>query len=174
MTASTTVGFNTIPIGAVSSGSLFLLTVAMVIGASPSGTGGGLKTTTFTALWAEMIAVFRRRDVTTFLGKVIPEVRMRSAVAGAVFYVLTLAAGLYALTLVESAPLDDQLFECASALGTVGLSRGITGSLTAAGKIILIALMFVGRLGPVVLGMAFFRSTAPASTTERLEEDVAL
>lgn len=172
MTASTTVGFNTIPIGAISAGSLFLLTVVMVIGASPSGTGGGLKTTTFTALWAEMISVVRRRDRTTFLGKVIPEVRMRAAVAGAVFYVLTLTAGLYAFSLVETAPLPDQMFECASALGTVGLSRGITGSLTAAGKLILILLMFVGRIGPVVLGMAFFRPTTTAIPAS--EEDVAV
>jgi len=172
MSASTTVGFNSIPIGAVSSSSLFLLTIVMVIGASPSGTGGGLKTTTFSALWAEMMSVMRRRDVTTFWGKVIPEVRMRSAVAGAVFYVLTLTAGVYALALVETSPLPDQMFECASALGTVGLSRGITATLTTPGKCILIALMFVGRLGPIVLGMAFFRSRMPVPTGG--EEDVAV
>jgi trk system potassium uptake protein TrkH len=73
------------------------------------------------------------------------------------FYVLTLAAGIYALALVETSPLPDQVFECASVLGTVGLSRGITGSLTTLGKVTIIALMFLGRVGPVVSGMAFFQ-----------------
>lgn len=172
MSASTTVGFNSIPIAPLSASSLFLLTVIMVIGASPSGTGGGLKTTTFSALWAEMVSVLRRRDVTTFLGKVIPEVRMRAAVANIMFYSLALAAGIYALALVEPSPLPDQMFECASALGTVGLSRGITGSLSMTGKCIIIALMFIGRVGPVVLGMAFV--DPPKETSNRSEEDVAI
>lgn len=173
MTASTTVGFNTIPIGGLSAGSLLLLTAVMIIGASPSGTGGGLKTTTFTALWAEMMSVARRRDKSTFLGCEIPEHRMRAATATMMFYLLTLAAGAYALALVEKTPLPDQVFECASALGTVGLSRGITGSLTPAGKAIIIALMFLGRVGPVVLGMAFFKR--PASLVAApLKEDMAI
>lgn len=172
MTASTTVGFNTIPIGGLSASSMFLLTVVMIIGASPSGTGGGLKTTTFTALWAAMMGVARRRDKTTFLGREIPEHRMRAAVATMMFYVLTLAAGIYALALVENAPLPDQMFECASALGTVGLSRGITGGLTPVGKAIIIALMFLGRVGPVVLGMAFFKRSKEVEPTSR--EDLAV
>jgi hypothetical protein len=67
--ASTTVGFDTLPIGGLSASSLFLLTVIMVIGASPSGTGGGLKTTTFTALWAVMKSVIDRREKNVFLGR---------------------------------------------------------------------------------------------------------
>lgn len=172
MSASTTVGFNTLPIGPLSSASLYLLILVMLIGASPSGTGGGLKTTTFSALWAEMTSVVRRRNVTTFLGKAIPEVRMRAAVAGMMLYAMTLAIGIYALALVESSPLPDLMFEAASALGTVGLSRGITASLTPTGKCILIALMFVGRVGPVVIGMSFFVSR-PETTAEEMQ-DVAI
>jgi trk system potassium uptake protein TrkH len=86
--------------------------------------------------------------------------------------VLTLSIGAYALALVERAPLPDQIFECASALGTVGLSRGITGSLSPAGKIIIVALMFLGRLGPVAFGMAFFRE--PSDSDNSGEEDVAI
>jgi len=173
MTASTTVGFDTIPIGGLSASSLFLLTVVMIIGASPSGTGGGLKTTTFTALWSVMVSVVRRRDQTTFLGREIPSARLRAAAATMMFYVLTLAAGLYALALVEKSPLADQMFECASALGTVGLSRGITAGLTSPGKLIIIALMFLGRVGPVALGMAFFQP-AKAPGEPMLKEDVAI
>ncbi|HEY9172117.1 MAG TPA: potassium transporter TrkG, partial [Verrucomicrobiae bacterium] len=113
------------------------------------------------------------RDTATFLGREIPEHRMRAAVATMMFYVLTLAAGIYALALVEKAPLPDQMFECASALGTVGLSRGITASLTPLGKAIIIALMFLGRVGPVVLGMAVFRRAA-AQDAPSLKEDVVV
>lgn len=173
MTASTTVGFNTIPIAGLSASSLFLLVVVMMIGASPSGTGGGIKTTTFTALWAVMMAVVRRRSEPVFMGREIPEARVRGAVAAFLFYCVTLAAGVYALALVEQSPLADLVFEGASALGTVGLSRGITSSLTAWGKVIVILLMFLGRVGPVAMGMAFFR--IPATPARDLpEEDVAI
>ena len=100
MTASTTVGFNTVPIGGLSASSLFLLVVVMMIGASPSGTGGGIKTTTFTALWAVMASVVRRRPEPVFMGREIPEARLRAALAGFLFYCLTLAAGVYAVWLM--------------------------------------------------------------------------
>lgn len=173
MTASTTVGFNTVPIGELSSSSLLLLVLIMLIGASPSGTGGGIKTTTFTALWAVMVSVIRRQREPVFLGREIPEVRVRAAMASSLFYCLVLAGGSYALALCETAPLADQVFECASALGTVGLSRGITGTMTPWGKLVIIGLMFLGRVGPVVLATAFF--TAPASNNPDVpEEDVAI
>lgn len=177
MTASTTVGFNTLPIGELSASSVLLLVILMIIGASPAGTGGGLKTTTFTALWAQMTAVLRRKPVTTFLGRQIPDLRIRAAAAATMFYLLTLTVGLYLLELVESFEPADQLFECASALGTVGLSRGITGGLSVPGKWIIIALMFLGRLGPLVLGLALFRDpqVSPRVVQPRpKQEDVAI
>ncbi|HEY0966244.1 MAG TPA: potassium transporter TrkG [Opitutaceae bacterium] len=168
--ASTTVGFNTIPIGAISGASLFLLTVVMIIGASPAGTGGGLKTTTFTALWGVMLAVMRRRERPSLLGREIPVVRIRSAVASLLLYSLTLAAGIFALALVQpESALADQVFECISALGTVGLSRGLTGNLNSAGLGIVTLLMFIGRVGPLGLGMIFFR---PGPEPVEPEEDV--
>jgi trk system potassium uptake protein TrkH len=173
MTASTTVGFNTMPIGNLSASSLFLITLVMIVGASPAGTGGGVKTTTLTALWAMMMSALCRRERTTFLNREIPEARLRSAAATLMFYLLTLAAGIYALALVENSALSDQIFECVSALGTVGLSRGITGNLTPLGKVIIIALMFLGRIGPVVLGMAFFRKGETAGPPPP-KEDVAI
>jgi trk system potassium uptake protein len=173
MTASTTVGFNTVPIGALSASSLFLLTVIMLIGASPSGTGGGIKTTSITALWAVMVSVIRHRRQVTFLQREIPDARVRAAVANVSFYALTLAAGSYALTLVETAPLPDQVFECASALSTVGLSRGITAALSDWGKGIIIALMFLGRVGPLALGIALIGRRI-ARTDEHPSEDVAI
>lgn len=174
MSAGTTVGFNTVPIGALSASSLFLLTLVMMIGASPAGTGGGIKITTVTALWAEMMAVLRGRDTPVFMQREIPHQRIRAATAHMMFYCLILATGLYLMSLFETAALADQLFECASALGTVGLSRGITGALTDAGKLILIALMFLGRVGPLALAMALLPRPANESIPDLPEEDVTL
>ena len=172
MTASTTVGFNTVPISTLSASSLFMLTLVMIVGASPSGTGGGLKTTTITALWAEMVSVIRRRETTEFARRTIPEHRMRAAVASATFYAFTLAAGIYLLALVETEPWPDQMFECASALGTVGLSRGMTGTLSPAGKVIIIALMYLGRVGPISMGMSLVRGRTAG--WRYVDEDVVI
>ncbi|MEZ5406034.1 MAG: potassium transporter TrkG [Verrucomicrobiia bacterium] len=173
MTASTTVGFNTIPIGALTPSSLFLLTLIMIIGASPAGTGGGLKTTTFTALWAVMASTFRQQEKITFFKKQIPRARIFSAVASLMFYLFTLITGVYALALTEKLPLPDLAFEAASALGTVGLSRGITGNLSDLGKMIITALMFLGRIGPISIGIALF-TTREKISDFATEEDIAI
>lgn len=174
MSAGTTVGFNTVPIGGLAPSSLFLLTLVMMVGASPAGTGGGIKITTVTALWAEMAAVLRGRDAPVFMGREIPRARLRAATAHIMFYCLVLAGGLYALSLFETADLGDQLFECASALGTVGLSRGITGTLTHAGQMVLIVLMFLGRVGPLALAMALLPEPPRSVAPDLPEEDVTL
>ena len=159
MTAMTTVGFNTVSIGELSKATLLLLTVLMVIGASPSGTGGGLKSTTFTAILGVMRSALRGHGEVRFWGRSVPAERVWTAVAGLGFYLLLLIAGTYLLELTESAPSDQLLFEAASALGTVGLSTGVTAGLTGLGKLIVTFLMFCGRLGPLTFGMAlFFRS----------------
>jgi trk system potassium uptake protein TrkH len=172
MTACTTVGFNTVPIDQLSNASTFLLILLMLVGASPAGTGGGIKTTTVTALWAVMIGVIRRRPDPTFAGRIIPEPRRRIAVATTFFYLAMLAAGVYLLGVFQQGTLTDLFFEAASALGTVGLSRGLTGHLNDAGKLVIVLLMFVGRVGPLLLASSLFvkpREAAPAK-----EEDVVI
>lgn len=156
MTSITTVGFNTVPIGGLSQASLFLITMLMIIGASPSGTGGGLKTTTFSAVFGVVKSALKGRREVLFWGKRIPEKRIRSAMASLGFYAVALIAGCYLLALTERFPFEGLLFEAASALGTVGLSTGITPHLTPIGKLIVIALMFIGRLGPLAFGLALF------------------
>jgi trk system potassium uptake protein TrkH len=172
MTACTTVGFNTLPIGELSNASTFLLILLMLVGASPAGTGGGIKTTTVTALWAVMIGVIRRRPEPTFAGRIIPEPRRRIAVATTFFYLAMLSAGVYLLGVFQPGSLTDIFFECASALGTVGLSRGLTGSLNEAGKLVIILLMFVGRVGPLLLASSLF--VKPKEAAPAKEEDVVV
>lgn len=174
MSAFTTVGFNSLPIGATSSATAFLLLVCMLIGASPAGTGGGIKTTTVTALWATSISVLRKRSDPTFMGRPIPEAKRRLAVASFFFYASALAVGTYALALAEPLPLGDVAFEAASALGTVGLSRGITGALGDPGKMIIILLMFVGRIGPLALAVSLFAPSGHTPKPPPSEDDMII
>ncbi|MBN1542849.1 potassium transporter KtrB [candidate division KSB1 bacterium] len=172
MTSITTVGFNTIPTGGLSPASLFLIIMLMVIGASPSGTGGGLKTTTFSALFGMIRSAIRGRERVTFWGKEIPEERLRLAIATIGFYAMALIFGCYLLALAENLPFEGLLFETASALGTVGLSTGITATLSPIGKLIIIMLMFIGRLGPLVFGIALF---LPSQKNDKeIKEDLAI
>jgi trk system potassium uptake protein TrkH len=158
MAASTTSGFNSIPIGTLSAASLTLIVVAMVIGASPSGTGGGLKTTSLSVLLGIASGTLRGRSTVTFLGHQIPPHRVATAVASTTLYVAVLTAGVFLLSLTEKQDYLKLVFETASALGTVGLSTGITGELTDLGKWLLTAIMFIGRVGPLTLGFALMRS----------------
>lgn len=156
MTAITTVGFNTIPISSITRATMLLITLWMIVGASPSGTGGGLKTTTFSAMWGVLRSALRAGRGVKFWGNEIPLERVWMATATASFYLLVLSIGIYLLTLTESATFEEIVFEATSALGTVGLSMGITSSLTILGKLLVTILMFVGRLGPLTFGIAIF------------------
>jgi trk system potassium uptake protein TrkH len=155
MTAMTTVGFDTIPINSLRDSSLLILIFLMIIGASPSGTGGGIKSTSFTAVVALVKSALRRDREVRFLGKRIPNYRLRVAMVNVVFYLFVLLWGVFALTLTETTKsFKDLFFETASALGTVGLSTGITSTLSSLGKLITCILMFVGRIGPLAFAIA--------------------
>jgi trk/ktr system potassium uptake protein len=172
MTSMTTVGFNTISISKISHASLLLLTTLMIIGASPSGTGGGLKSTTFTALIGIMRSSLQGKRHVYFWGRRVPDARVRLAMATFCFYMAFLLLGVYLLTLTEQMDFEAILFESASALGTVGLSVGITAQLSILGKVVVTFLMFVGRLGPLTFGMSLFlRQTG---LLEERDEDVAI
>ncbi len=173
MSAMTTVGFNTVPIGGLGSAATWLVMLLMVVGASPSGTGGGLKSTTFTALWAQLKSTLRGRERATHMGRIIPGHRMRLAVSKFFFYVLVVCIGTFLLLLLEGG--DDPFvvfFEALSALGTVGLSAGLTGALSPLGKLVVCALMFLGRIGPLSAGLALFGDEGLDLVPE--EEDLAV
>lgn len=171
MSALTTVGFDTVAPASFNTPVLFLFIILMLIGASPSGTGGGIKTTTVSALYAVMASTLRGDKEITFWGRPVPQDRVRAAVASGVFYMVILSFGIYLLTLTEKSPFMGLTFEATSALGTVGLSTGITPSLTELGKIIIIFLMYAGRLGPLTFGAAIFLS--PKSNNDG-DDDLAV
>jgi trk system potassium uptake protein len=147
-------GFNVVDIGAMTPESWLATDVLMFIGGGSASTAGGIKVTTFgllaAVLWAEMsgepdVDVGRRR---------IPVVNQRQALAVALLGVGLAMVSTFVLLGVSDEDLDRVLFEALSALGTVGLSTGITAELPAVGQVVLVVLMFVGRLGPLALASA--------------------
>ena len=154
MTASTTVGFNTMNIGTLSYAAITLLLFLMAFGASPSGTGGGLKSTTFSALLGLVKSTLRGKNEVTFWNHAIPQRRLLLATSSLAYYMFVMATSIYILTLVEDKPFLPLFFEASSALSTIGLSMGITSQLTDVGKIMIILLMLMGRVGILTFGVA--------------------
>lgn len=172
MTAATTVGFNTVPIGKLTAAVIMLMYFLMLFGASPSGTGGGLKSTTLTALIALVRSTLKRRKRIVFFNNEVPLKRIQYAAASISFCMFIIGLAVFILTLTESAPTDQIVFEAISALGTVGLSMGITGDLTSVGKWVIIFLMATGRIGVLSLGLSL--STLDQSALENTKEDLIL
>lgn len=173
MTALTTVGFNTVPLGGFSLAVLLVIIFLMYVGASPSGTGGGMKTTTLTALIAIMWNRIRNNKRVTFLGKSIPLERLYVATSIFMLYASVIFVSTILLAMSEDFSLQQILFEITSAIGTVGLSTGITADLSSFGKMVLIFVMFVGRLGILTFGLAILARRNKLSRRKD-EEDLAL
>ncbi len=146
-----TAGFNTIDLTKISEVGLVLVIVLMLIGGSPGSTAGGMKTTTLAVMLSTSISVFRRREHTHFFGRRINEDTVRSASTILVLYVILFLISGCMMSCIEDLPLICCLFETASAIGTVGLSLGITTELGLLSKIILILLMYIGRVGSLTL-----------------------
>ena len=153
VSAITTSGFNTIPINGLTSATLVIIIGLMLLGASPSGTGGGLKNTTWSAAIATIMSFFRGRDEITFFGCTVPPSRTTAAFAAITLYLFTFVFGTYCLLLFDTHSFESVVFEVASALGTVGLSHGITPELSVEGKIVIMLLMYIGRLGVLSLAL---------------------
>ena len=146
-----TAGFNTADLTLLSETGQFVIIILMLIGGSPGSTAGGMKTTTFAVLLANTLAVFRRREHPSFFNRrVSNEVVSQASTILIMYVVLFLTAGLV-ISRVENLPVLTCLFETASAIGTVGLSLGITPQLSCISHLILIALMFFGRVGGLTL-----------------------
>jgi trk system potassium uptake protein TrkH len=172
MTAMTTVGFNTMDFGAFAMPITIVTILLMYIGASPSGTSGGLKITTFVATVAYLRSRLKNCVDVMFLNRQIPTERVDVAVSTFIFYFMISFVGILLLTFSETAPLEIIAFETLSALGTVGLSMGITGDLTVFGKIVIIFLMFIGRLGVLTFGLAISRTYIDSGDV--VNEDIAV
>ena len=149
-----TAGFNTIDTSNISKGSSFISGILMFIGASPGSTGGGVKTTSLVVVLVAVIAMFRgHKDVNIFKRKVSERIikKVMALVAASISF-LTLM--IFLLLIFEPFTSEKIIFEAISAFGTVGLSMGITNSLSGAGQVIIVLLMYLGRVGPLTLMFA--------------------
>ena len=146
-----TAGFNTADLTLISETGQFIIILLMLIGGSPGSTAGGMKTTTLAVLLANAAAVCRRREHPHFFNRRISsEVVSQASTIFIMYLVLFLTAGLV-ISKVEDLPVLTCLFETASAIGTVGLSLGVTPQLSSISHLILITLMFFGRVGGLTL-----------------------
>ena len=149
-----TAGYNTLDIGKMYDSSLLLLIIFMFIGASPASTGGGIKTSTTAVLVLATWALIRGRSDAECFGRRIPkEIIYKAFSVMFISFVLVIVVTM-ALTIHERAGFVNVLFEVMSAFGTVGLTTGITPTLSSAGKCWLILTMFAGRVGPITLALA--------------------
>lgn len=146
-----TAGFNTVDMTKLSGVGRALTMVLMLVGGSPGSTAGGMKTTTFALLFASALSVFRRKNDAHLLSRRVGDASVKTASALLLMYLVLFFVGGAAISLAEGLPLNVCLFETASAIGTVGLTLGITPSLGIFSQIVLMLLMFIGRVGGLTL-----------------------
>ncbi|MBR2768840.1 MAG: Trk family potassium uptake protein [Solobacterium sp.] len=166
-----TAGFNTVQYTDLSEGGLLITIILMLIGGAPGSTAGGMKITTTFVIMASTHAYLRQwQNVNAFRRRIEPDI-VHNAVTIVTIYVTLLLLGTLILSGIERMPVITAMFECASALGTVGLSLGLTPSLTSVSKLVLIGFMFLGRTGGLTLAYAMLRSkvrTQPRMPSERI------
>ena len=150
-----TAGFNTVDLARMSEPSKLLTILLMLTGGSPGSTAGGFKTTTFAVLMLSAIAVFRKRPSAQCFGRRVQDGVLQSACAIFLLYLLLFLAGGIVICCIDQVPLMDALFEAASAIGTVGLSLGGTARFSLPCRMILVFLMYFGRVGGLTMIYAF-------------------
>ncbi|WP_102798055.1 TrkH family potassium uptake protein [Bowmanella denitrificans] len=146
-----TAGFNTLAIHQLEDATTALTLLLMFIGGGSLSTASGIKVVTFMVLVLATYSFLRRDGAVTAFGRTIPTGTVQKALALTVISVGVTWISIFLLLITEQAAFIDVVFEAVSALGTVGLSRGLTASLSPAGELIIIILMFMGRLGPLTL-----------------------
>ena len=151
-----TAGFNTINISEMSEASKAVMILLMLIGGSPGSTAGGMKTTTFSVLILNAIATFRSQENAGAFGRRLEYHVIKNAATIAMLYFVLFFGGGIAISVYEGLPLLDCLYEAASAVGTVGLTLGITPELHVFSQVVLIILMYLGRVGGLTLIYAVF------------------
>ena len=158
-----TAGFNTIDLNKMNQSSIFFMTLLMLIGGSPQGTAGGFKTTTLAVLILSIRAVFNHKQNPQCFGRRISMDTLNNATALFMLFMVLFFTGTFLISAFDQLPILDALFEAASAIGTVGLTLGITPTLSSASHCILIFLMFFGRIGGLTLLLAISKHQVVAN-----------
>ncbi len=154
-----TAGFNTADLTLMTGAGQTIIIVLMLIGGSPGSTAGGMKTTTFAVLIANALASFRRKENPQFFGRRIENGAVKNASTILMMYAMLFFSGAIIISVAEGLPIGTCIFETASAVGTVGLTMGITPSLGILSQCVLMILMFLGRVGGLTLIYAALSGT---------------
>ena len=162
-----TAGFNTVDIASLSDGSKFITMLFMFIGAAPGGTGGGVKITTLVVVTAAVVAFIKNQDDISIWKFRLERDTLFRAFCGMVSYLALAVCGVLVLC-AQGSTLTSSAFECLSAIGTVGLTTGITPTLPVLSRLILIILMYAGRLGSLTV----FLAVSAASSRRKLKDPV--
>lgn len=156
-----TAGFNTTDIAALHDSTVMMFISLMLIGGGPTSTAGGIKVTTFVVMILATVAFFRRQRQLQAFGRSIGLEQVLKVMALTAISMITVFVGVFVMTVSHDGDFLDIAFEVASAFGTVGLSRGYTDELSDLGRAIIIAIMFLGRVGPLTLGFFLATRTTP-------------
>ena len=166
-----TAGFNTVPLERLSGGGALMMYVLMTVGAGAGSTAGGVKVTTFAVVILYIAAFCSGKGTVSVFGRRLDEGQMRRAFCVLCFFVGVSLLACLLVMLIQPIPLQDVLFEVFSAMGTVGLSTGITRSLLPASRLLIVVLMYMGRLGSINMVMAVTEKKA-AKIREPVEQIV--
>ncbi|WP_041589167.1 TrkH family potassium uptake protein [Thermoanaerobacter wiegelii] len=168
-----TAGFNTLSLSDMTIASKFLTIILMFIGASPAGTGGGIKTTTFGVILYTVLSVIKGEEETVLYKRTISRHIVYRAVAIFFISIFIVFSATMVLSITETSNFITVLYEATSAFGTVGLSLGLTPELTTIGRIIIIFTMYTGRVGPLTLALALAqRQKKPKPIMKYAEEKI--
>lgn len=169
-----TAGFASVPQENLTNASAVVSILLMLIGGSPVGTAGGIKTVTVAVLFCSTYATIRNKDQTTLFGRHVSTDSIRKAVAVAVMFVSVCAASTVLLMATNSGNALDMLYETVSATATVGLSRNLTATLNTIGKFIIILTMYFGRVGPISMAVALGSKSKSQNIISEPVEDISI
>ena len=150
-----TAGFETVAQGALTDASSLVSMFLMIIGGSPAGTAGGVKTVTFAILIFCVISAAKQEESISLFKRRVPGNLLSKALAIIVINLMVLMTSVLLLLVFDHGNFMESCYECVSALGTVGLTKGLTPNLTIAGKVIIIITMYLGRVGPISMAIGF-------------------
>lgn len=146
-----TAGFNTVSFVNLAPSMLVIMMIYMFIGAASGSTAGGIKVNTVAVLGSAVKSAWKNEKDVVLLKQAIPSELVLKSFMILLFGVVAVITGTFLLAVTENAPLEDIMFEAVSAFGTVGLSTGLTSELSGVGRLVIIILMFIGRLGPLTV-----------------------
>ncbi|MBQ7365419.1 MAG: potassium transporter KtrB [Clostridia bacterium] len=169
-----TAGFASVPQGDLTNASAAVSIILMLIGGSPIGTAGGMKTVTIAVLICSAFATVRNKNNATLFGRRISDESVKKAVAVVVNFLTICSVSTVLLMATNNVPLIDAVYETVSATATVGLSRDLTGTLNTVGKIIIIVTMYFGRVGPISLAVALGSKNESQNVISEPTEEISI